>query len=173
MKSYQWLFFISLFSLNLVLIGCEKPEEMIFSCERDSNGEYVTRVKNGGKTQELIAWRRTNFVKAGFTPQRRCDEVTPRLREAYDNGSLKTLTWGYSEADNLKQYKSLCTTTGTDCHTLILTLLEADDADKELKNFSAVLNGDASLAYQNSFCAVKNYRLSCPIDIFRVFKQDK
>jgi len=174
MKSYQWLFFISLFSLNIVLIGCEKPEEVIFSCERDSNGEYVTRVKNGGKTRELIQWRRTDFVKAGFTPQRRCDEVTPRLREAYDNGSLKTLTWGYSEADNLKQYKSLCTTTGTDCHTLILTLLETDDADDELRKFTAVLRGDASLAYQNSSCALNtSNRLSCSVDILRVFEQDK
>lgn len=116
-------------------------------------------------------WKRTNFVKAGFPPQRRCQEVTPKLKTGYDNGTLKTLTWGYSEADALKRYKSLCTTTGKDCHTLILTLLESDDPDVELKAFTAVLNGDASQAYQNSSCAVKNgSNLTCTVDILQVFK---
>jgi len=165
------LLFISLFSLNLTLTGCPKPEEVVFSCETDNYGEYVTKVKHQDKTRDLIVWKRTNFVKAGFPPQRRCQEVTPKLKTAYDNGTLKTLTWGYSEADDLKRYKSLCTTTGKDCHTLILTLLESDDPDVELKAFTAMLNGDASQAYQNSSCAVKNgSNLTCTVDVFKVFK---
>ena len=87
---------------------------------------------------------------------------------------MKDLTWGYSEAENdpNKRFKSLCTTTGKDCHTLILTLLESDDPDVELKAFKAVLNGDASQAYQNSSCAVKNgNNLTCTVDIFKVFKE--
>ncbi|MBN3959648.1 COP23 domain-containing protein [Nostoc sp. NMS8] len=179
MKSYQWLLFLSLFSLNLALMGCEgtgigsqKREEVAFYCETDSNGESVTKVKNGAKIQNFIVWRRTNFVKAGFPPQRRCEEVTPRLQKAYDNDTLKTLTWGYAEDDNLKKHKALCTTIGKDCHTLILTLLESDDPDLELKAFTAVLNGDASQAYQNSSCALNNSsRLSCTVDIFRLFKK--
>ena len=86
---------------------------------------------------------------------------------------MKDLTWGYSEAeyDPRKRFKSLCTTTGKDCHTLILTLLDSDDADVELKSFTAVLNGDASQAYRNSSCAVKNgSNLTCTVDIFKVFK---
>ncbi len=124
--------------------------------------------------RDLIEWKRTNFVKAGFPPQRRCQEVTPKLQTAYDNGTLKDLTWGYSESENdpNKKFKSLCTTTGKNCHTLILTLLDLDDPDVELKAFTAVLNGDASPAYQNSSCAVKNGgNLTCTVDIFKVFNK--
>ncbi len=118
-------------------------------------------------------WKRTNFVKAGFPPQRRCDEVTPKLKDAYDNGTLKTLTWGYSEAENdpNKRFKSLCTTTGKDCHTLILTLLDSDDHEQELKDFTAVLNGDAKEAFMQDSCSVKpRHNLTCTVDIFKVFQ---
>ncbi|WP_026104400.1 COP23 domain-containing protein [Anabaena sp. PCC 7108] len=173
MRSYQWLLFIIMFSLNLILTGCQKPKEVVFSCETNSDGENTTKVKYQDKTRDLIEWKRTNFVKAGFPPQRRCEEVTPKLQTAYDNGTLKDLTWGYSEAENNpnQRFKSLCTTTGKDCHTLILTLLDSDAPDVELKAFTAVLNGDASQAYRNSSCAVKNgSNLTCTVDIFKVFK---
>ncbi|MBD2292061.1 hypothetical protein H6G06_00840 [Anabaena sphaerica FACHB-251] len=175
MKSYQWLLFISLFTINIILTGCKEPEEVVFSCETNSDGEYVTEVKHQDKTRDLIVWKRTNFVKAGFPPQRRCQEVTPKLQTAYDNGTLKTLTWGYSEAENNPntRFKSLCTTTGKDCHTLILTLLDADDPDVELKAFTAVLNGDASRAYLNDSCGKLRQtgaNLTCTVDIFKVFK---
>ena len=173
MKSYQWLLFPTLLIFNLTFTACEKSEKVVFSCETDSNGESVTKAKYQDKTRDLIEWKRTNFVKAGFPPQRRCQEVTPKLQTAYNNGTLKDLTWGYSEAENdpNKRFKSLCTTTGKDCHTLILTLLESDDPDVELKAFKAVLNGDASQAYQNSSCAVKNgSNLICTVDILNVFK---
>jgi Circadian oscillating protein COP23 len=174
MKSYQWLLFPTLLILNLTLTGCPEPEKVVFSCETDSNGESVTKAKYQDKTRDLIVWKRTNFVNAGFPPQRRCQEVTPKLQTAYDNGTLKDLTWGYSEAKNNphKNFKSLCTTIGKDCHTLILTLLESDDPDVELKAFNAVLQGDASQAYQNSSCAVKNgSNLICTVDIFKVFNK--
>jgi len=70
MKSYQWLLFPTLFILNLTLTGCPEPEEVVFSCKTDSNGESVTKVKYQEKTRDLIEWKRTNFVKAGFPPQR-------------------------------------------------------------------------------------------------------
>ncbi|MBS9390890.1 MAG: hypothetical protein HEQ33_19170 [Dolichospermum sp. WA123] len=174
MKSYQWLLFPSLLILNLTLTACQKSEEVVFSCETDGNGEPVTKVKYQDKIRDLIEWKRRDFVKAGFPPQRRCQEVTPKLQTAYDNGTLKDLTWGYSEAENdpRKNFKSLCTTTGKNCHTLILTLLESDDPNVELNAFTAVLNGDASKAYQNSSCAVKNgSNLTCTVDIFKVFNK--
>ena len=123
MKSYQWLLFPTLLILNLTLTACQKSEEVVFSCETNSDGEPVTKAKYQDKMRDLIVWKRTNFVNAGFPPQRRCQEVTPKLQTAYNNGTLKDLTWGYSEAENIhKRFKSLCTTTEKNCHTLILTL---------------------------------------------------
>jgi len=176
MKSYQWLLFPSLLILNLTLTACQKSKEVVFSCETDSNGEPVTKVKYQDKIRDLIQWKRRDFVNAGFPPQRRCDEVTPKLQTAYDNGTLKTLTWGYSEAENdpRKSLKSLCTTTGKDCHTLILTLLDTDDGDEKLKELSAVLNGDASKASEQSSCAAPKQtgaNLTCTVDIFKVFNK--
>jgi hypothetical protein len=44
----------------------------------------------------------------------------------------------------------------------------------ELKAFTAVLNGDAYKAYQNSSCAVKNgSNLTCTIDIEKSLNQKK
>ncbi|MEA5577857.1 COP23 domain-containing protein [Anabaena sp. UHCC 0451] len=176
MKSYRWLLFISLFIVNLILTGCEEPKKVVFSCETDKNGEHTTKVKYQNQTRDLIVWKRTDFIKAGFPPQRRCEEVTPRLQTAYDNGTLKTLTWGYTEAENNpnQRFKSLCTTTGKECHTLILTLLESDDPDYKLKKFTAVLNGDASEADEQDSCAVPQQtgaNLTCTVDIFKVFNK--
>lgn len=57
---------------------------------------------------------------------------------------------------------------------MILILLESDDADNELKKFTAVLNGDASSGYQNSSCALPKQtgaNLTCTVNILNVFNK--
>jgi hypothetical protein len=171
MKSYQWLLFLGIW---VALIGCEQQEEVIFSCEINSNTEYVTRVKNGGKTRELIVWERTNFLRSGFPPQRRCQEVTERLQTAYNSGTLKTITWGNVQDAQGTVYKTLCTTRYQNCDTLLLTLLDTDDADSMLRQLANVLNGYAADSFRNDgSCTYRNNspRLSCSVDILRVFER--
>ncbi|WP_254445263.1 COP23 domain-containing protein [Anabaena sp. UHCC 0204] len=165
---------LSLFILNITLTGCIKSEKIIFSCEQDTNDNYVTKVRYQDKIRDLIVWKRTDFVKASFPPQRRCEEVTPKLQTAYDNGTLKHLTWGYvqDENDYNKRFKSLCTTTGKDCHTLILTLLESDDPDMELKKFTAVFYDYSKPHLSISPCKRPNdmgMNLTCDVNVLQLF----
>jgi len=175
MKSYQWFLFISLFALNLTLTGCQKSEEVVFSCEKDSNSDYVTKIRYQDKMRDLIVWKRTDFVNKGFPPQRRCQEVTPQLQKAYNNGTLKTLTWDYVQDKNNpnKKYKSLCTSTDKQCHTLILTLLESDDPDVNLKQFIAIFHGDGSKATVSYLpCKIPQERssnLTCNVNVSKLF----
>ena len=49
---------------------------------------------NGTPTSPLFNWRRQDFAPSGYTPQRRCDEVTRRLSNAVSqNGGLLSQLW--------------------------------------------------------------------------------
>ena len=55
-----------------------------FQCQQ-VNGYYATvAVQRNGRTAPVIAWTSEEFSDAGYTPQRRCGEVTSRL-----NGVLR------------------------------------------------------------------------------------
>ena len=49
---------------------------------------------NGTPTSPLFNWERTDFAPSGYTPQRRCNEVTRRLSNAVSqNGGLLSQLW--------------------------------------------------------------------------------
>ncbi|HEY9701326.1 MAG TPA: COP23 domain-containing protein [Allocoleopsis sp.] len=149
-------------------------QNVTFSCE-NKDQDWTTTVKNGQQTSDLIIWQRTDFVKVGFPPERRCQEVTPRLQEAHDNGSLPSVTYGEMLDEKGKKQQVLCTDDQDkkQCKTLILTLLAKDDPQEQLKKFTAVLNGDANGAYLNSSCENIDGRLHCSVDIKNVFNKKK
>lgn len=176
MKHLSLIVFLGVMGLTSLLVGCGQNQDTVtFSCEQNSDKEWTTFAKNGQQTSELILWQRTDFVKVGFPPEKRCQEVTPRLQEAYDNGSLPSLTHGEMPDEKGTKQKVLCTDdeNKTACKTLILTLLSTDDPDTNLKQFSAVLNGDANGAYKNSSCENIDGRLHCTVDINNVFNKKK
>lgn len=68
-----------------------------FQCVTNtSQGGYSTIAirSNGTPTSPLFNWRRQDFAPSGYTPQRRCDEVTRRLNYAVSqNGGLLSQLW--------------------------------------------------------------------------------
>lgn len=68
-----------------------------FQCRTNtSQGGYSTIAirSNGYPTSPLFNWRRQDYAASGYTPQRRCNEVTGRLNTAVSqNGGLLSQLW--------------------------------------------------------------------------------
>lgn len=87
----------------------------------------------------VVRWQTEDFLNAGFSPQQRCDEVSPRFQEAFDNDTLGLITNGQMDNQSV-----VCTSdeAGGDCNTLLMTLRPEDDSLKVLNNLRQVLNGE-------------------------------
>jgi len=88
----------------------------------------------------VIRWS-TKFFGEKYTPQKRCELVSPRFQKAYNNDTLSYLTNG-----TLNGKPVICTATqkNGDCANLLLTLRPQDDPLSILKGLSDVLQGRQS-----------------------------
>ncbi|MGL5075398.1 MAG: COP23 domain-containing protein, partial [Waterburya sp.] len=79
----------------------------------------------------------TNAFK-DFSPEARCEKVSPRFQEAYDNGGINFLTNG-----TINQQPVICTAreSGGECDTLLMTLRPNDNPITVLTQLQEVLNG--------------------------------
>lgn len=89
----------------------------------------------------IVRWKSDRFAGSGFTPERRCSEVSPRFDSAYQNGNLNYLTNG-----RLNGQKAICAVRdlGADCNdnTLLLTLRPEDEELQVLSQLNGILDGD-------------------------------
>ena len=72
-----------------------------FLCQKDSSGVPTTMVRNSSGTFPVIRWVSDYFSGSGYTPQRRCEEVTARFNEYYQLGKLNFLTTGLRNGQNI------------------------------------------------------------------------
>jgi Circadian oscillating protein COP23 len=84
----------------------------------------------------IVRWETTAFK--GYTPEERCQKVSPKFDEAYRNGSLKLLTNGMQGKQPV-----ICTTRqyGGSCVTTLMTLRFTDNPLQVLEGLVATLNG--------------------------------
>jgi hypothetical protein len=84
----------------------------------------------------LVRWETTAFKN--FSPETRCQKVSPRFQEAYDNGGINFLTNG-----QVNQQPVICTASesGGECDTLLMTLRPEDNPLTILTQLQEVLNG--------------------------------
>jgi Circadian oscillating protein COP23 len=84
----------------------------------------------------IVRWETTAFK--GYTPEERCQQVSPKFGEAYRNGSLKFLTNGKQGTQPVicttRQYNGSCVTT-------LMTLRSMDNPSQVLEGLVATLNG--------------------------------
>lgn len=97
----------------------------------------TTFISSGGDTRPVIRW----VKKMGNTsPQQRCDEVSRRLQQAYNNGSLNLI--GLGDANGQPAIFSLReTSSGYVTDTMLMTLRHRDDALDMLAYLSDALAG--------------------------------
>jgi Circadian oscillating protein COP23 len=86
---------------------------------------------------QLITWKSDFFRSSGWTPQKRCEEVTNRFQNFSNNGTLKYVTTGIVD----KKYKVICVGKkipgqGYSCikDGLLITLQPEDNSNDILKN---------------------------------------
>jgi hypothetical protein len=97
--------------------------------------------------QAMVRWKYQWFKSKSWTPLSRCQEVAPRLQEAYNNGSLKYLTPSERNGQPV-----ICTARqeGDKCTTLILTLRPEDDAIVMIARLAKLLRGGGGNPIQHS-----------------------
>jgi len=92
-----------------------------------------TVAKSKGREIILITWESNSFAKSGFTPERRCNEVSERLQAYSNSGSLRYITTG---KDKKTKQNIICSARSKDgvCRFdgLILTLEPKDNPKKVL-----------------------------------------
>ena len=122
-----------------------------FACSQSYDAEqaeyvFTTFAWNPINKKPLIVWQREHLTDKGFDPQKRCELVSPRFQQAYDNGTLKFMREGVFNNQSV-----ICTVSqiGDDCEagTLLLTLSPEENPQQTLAQLSDILlgYGDAAL----------------------------
>jgi len=94
----------------------------------------------------IIRWKSNWAANTGYTPEARCNAVSPRFDEAYQNGTLVYLTNG-----RLNNQKVICTTReANDCDTVLLTLQPDENELMVLRQLNNILQGRASAPLEQS-----------------------
>jgi hypothetical protein len=84
--------------LALGLLGCGDKDEIPtvthrYVCGQDAQGTYTTYAEiPGGSKQAIISWKSEYFSQSGWTPQERCEEVSPKFDQASINNQLNYIT---------------------------------------------------------------------------------
>lgn len=86
----------------------------------------------------IIRWATQDFTTAGYDPQTRCDEVSPRFQQAYENKTLGLITNGW-----MNNQRVICTANepGGTCVDLLVTLRPEDDSLAIVNHLKEIFNG--------------------------------
>lgn len=131
-------------SLNLPIARAQANSEVRFICadsfdSETSKSQPTTFAWTPRGKIALVRWHTEFFTGAGFTPQQRCDSVSPRFQEAYENKTLGLITNG-----TINNQPVICTSKepGGACQTLLMTLRPEDNSLQVLNSLRQVMNGE-------------------------------
>lgn len=114
---------------SLPVLGAE-PLASSISC-MDANGVPATVVSTkSGKRVPIIYWKSTTFSGSGWTPTRRCQEVSARFQDYHQSGMLNFITTG-----RMNGLPVICVskTNGGGCAGLLYTLKPGQNATATLQ----------------------------------------
>ena len=139
-------------SLLIPNISFAAPAGTTFECKElfgDASGSrfatYAVLSDGSRSLSPLLKWRTEQFSDAGYTPERRCYEVTNRLNVAVrqTGGSLAKLylTMGYSVTGDSSQVICYVNGTSSGCNSSnILWTLSGENARNPAKVFAGLFN---------------------------------
>jgi Circadian oscillating protein COP23 len=110
-----------------------QAKSVIFSCHNNKNGTPTTFVRDkntNGEERELIRWVSDDFISAGYTPPRRCREVTARIER------IVGVSHAYITHGVLNNQSVICATgKGSRCTSdnLLYTLKKDQDGEETVK----------------------------------------
>jgi hypothetical protein len=140
-----------------------EPTATTFACGT-SNGVPTTMARTQRGDVPVIRWSSDYFSDSGWTPERRCQEVSTRFQTYQQDGSLKYLTTGVINGMSV-----VCTSDreGGSCKNLLFTLKAGSNAGQTLRDLLNVrthatgpLNQSESRVYIN----MSDYLQTAPLD---------
>ncbi len=120
---------VSVFALPM--INPVQAQETRFFCGTQ-NGIPATVAQRSGRTHPIIQFKSEYFSSNGWTPERRCQEVSERFQRFYAQGTLKYITTGKI---NGMHVLCIAAAKGGDCieNGLLLTLRQGNNPNKALR----------------------------------------
>jgi Circadian oscillating protein COP23 len=112
-----------------------------------SQGVPVTYANTPRGNVPIIRWRSNYFSDSGYTPERRCDEVSGRFQTYYNSGSLNFITTGMM---NGQPVVCVSATNGGGCQGLLLTLRPNDNASQVVQQLFDIRAGAAGPINQSA-----------------------
>ncbi|MDJ0718934.1 MAG: COP23 domain-containing protein [Prochloraceae cyanobacterium] len=132
--------------------------------DRDSDKHYPTTYAwtSRGKIA-IVRWKSEWFESSQWNPQSRCEVVSPRFQQAYNNGSMNFFTYSWQN-----NQKVVCTAyqKGGDCVTMLFTLRPEDDPVETIADLTDILNGRSTSPAQHSSGEQRVYFKIVNIDRF-------
>lgn len=124
------VFIASALAVSSVVVANDfaKATSDTFVCQSNRNGTPTTFAKTSNGPREFIRWTYDGF--RGYTPSRRCTEVTNRLNRYIASGS-RYITYG-----TMSNRSVICMTnkSGAGCTDLLYTLKPGDDGREVLRD---------------------------------------
>ncbi len=107
-----------------------KAGAQYFKCISERGVPTTAAVMSSGKQVPMIRWVSDTFTDSGWSPERRCQEVSERFTRLNDQGMLRYMTTGIMNGMNV-----ICTTLnrGDRCNSLLYTLKPGQNPTRTLK----------------------------------------
>ena len=124
--------------------------QVSFTCEIVT-GVPTTVIKTNQGKRQFIRWVSTDFSSSGYTPQKRCEEVTEKMNKYFTQGLL------YITNGIMDKQPVICVTDkkGNGCIDVLYTLKPGQDAKSTLEDLFQLNN--------NNFAGSPLRESSCPI----------
>jgi hypothetical protein len=150
MRSLTQLLTAGAISLTSLMVGIQPSQaQATFVCEFSSTTNlYTTYAQTPRGPVPVVRWYSHYFEGAGYTPERRCREVSGRFQNLQNQGLLPYITAGY-----LNGQPVICAGSGGGCNSsnLLFTLKAGSDAAAVLQELFDLRSGaSASPLYQSS-----------------------
>ncbi len=150
MRSLTQLLTAGAISLTSLMVGIQPSQaQTTFVCEFSSTTNlYTTYAQTPRGIVPVVRWYSHYFDAAGYTPERRCREVSGRFQNLHNQGQLSYITAGY-----LNGQQVVCAGSAGGCNSsnLLFTLKAGSDAAAVLQELFDLRSGaSASPLYQSS-----------------------
>jgi len=113
-----------------------------FFCGVSRDGVPTTFANTRRGTVQVIKWTSEAFSEAGYTPERRCQEVSSRFQRLHNSGQLRFVTAGY-----LNGQPAICAGNSSPPCTdakLLFTLKPGSDAAERIQRIFEIGSANAN-----------------------------
>jgi len=140
-----------------------------FFCGVSSDGVPTTFANTPRGTIQVVKWTSEWFTGAGYTPERRCQEVSSRFQSLYSNGQLNFITAGY-----LNGQPAICAGNGNPPCTsekLLFTLKPGTNAAARIQQLFNIQSGASGAPLYESTRDRSSSSSSATVDLNQFLQQ--